>query len=191
MGQWITSLDFSLLYLIQDNLHAQWLDSICVVLSWAFEWGIPWFLLGALLFCFKKTRTAGVVLVAAVVLVFFFNELAVKNAVRRERPCDLDTGVALLIKKPASFSFPSGHTASCFAAAGSLMFTYKRLGIPLLGFAAIMGFSRMYLFVHFPSDVIAGAALGILMAWVTVLIFRELKYDEKLNSLEFKKIKRS
>ncbi len=143
-------------------------------------------MLGVLLFCFKKTRAAGVILVAAVVLTFFFNELAIKNAVNRERPCTIDPSIPLAIEKPTSFSFPSGHTASAFAAVGALLFTHKKIGIPLILFAVMMGLSRIYLFVHFPTDVIAGAALGILMAWVTVLIFRELKYDEKLDNLDLK-----
>lgn len=186
MGQWITNLDFSLLYAIQQGLRSPWLDSLCAGLSVAFEWGIPWILLSGLLFCFKKTRTAAAVLLAALALTFFFNELAIKNAVQRLRPCAIDPTVILAVKKPLSYSFTSGHTATAFAAVGSLLFTYKKLGIPLLAFAAIMGFSRMYLFVHFPTDVLAGAVLGLLMAWVTVLIFRELKYDKKLESLNIK-----
>lgn len=186
MLETITNFDFSVLYWIQENLRTEWLDWICAFLSWAFQLGIPWLILGAVLFCFKKTRAAGAILVAAVVLTFFFNELAVKNAVNRERPCTIDQSVQLAIERPTSYSFPSGHTASCFAAVGTLLFTFKKLGIPLMLFAVLMGLSRMYLFVHFPTDVIAGAALGLLMAWVTVLIFRELKYDQKLNNLNLK-----
>lgn len=184
--EWITNLDFSVLYWIQENLRCDVLDSVCAFLSWAFQLGIPWFILGGILFCFKKTRAAGVMVVAAVVLAFFFNELALKNAIDRERPCTIDPSIQLAVERPGSFSFPSGHTASCFAVAGVLMFTHKKIGIPLLLFAVIMGLSRMYLFVHFPTDVIAGAAFGILMAWVTVLIFRECKYDQKLNSLDLR-----
>ena len=186
MIDWIVNLDFSILYWIQENLRAEWLDSVCAFLSWAFELGIPWFILGGVLFCFKKTRAAGVIMVTAVVLTFFFNEIALKNALNRERPCTIDPSIKLAIEKPTSYSFPSGHTASCFAAVGTLLFTYKKLGIPLLLFAVLMGLSRMYLFVHFPTDVIAGALVGILMAWVTVRIFRELKYDQKLSNLDLK-----
>lgn len=186
MIETITNLDFSLLYLIQENLRSEWLDALCAFLSRAFQLGIPWLILGVVLFCFKKTRTAGVILVAAVALTFFFNEIAIKNAVGRERPCTIDPSIQLAIERPTSYSFPSGHTASCFAAVGTLLFTFKKLGVPMLLFAAFMGFSRMYLFVHFPTDVLAGAAMGLLMAWVTVLIFRELKFDKKLNNLDLK-----
>lgn len=186
MVEWITNIDFTVLYWIQENLRTEWLDSLCAFLSWAFQLGLPWIFLGVVLFCFKITRAAGVMLIAAVVVTFFFNELAVKNAVNRERPCTIDPSIPLAIERPTSYSFPSGHTASCFAAVGVLMFTHKKIGIPLILFAVIMGLSRMYLFVHFPTDVIAGAAMGLLMAWVTVLIFRELKYDEKLSNLDLK-----
>lgn len=186
MTEWITNIDFNILYWIQDNLRADWFDSVCAFLSWAFQLGIPWLLLGGILFCFKKTRAAGAMLSAAVVLTFFFNELAIKNAVDRVRPCNIDMSIPLAIKRPDSFSFPSGHTSSAFAAVGVLVLRHKKAGIPLLLFAALMGFSRMYLFVHFPTDVIAGAAFGMIMAWVTVHLFKECKYDEKLSNLDIK-----
>ncbi len=186
MVEWITNLDFSVLYWIQENMRTDWLDSACAFLSWAFQLGIPWLVLGVVMFFFKKTRVAGVMLIAAVVLTFFFNELAIKNAVNRERPCTIDQSIMLAIERPTSYSFPSGHTSSVFAAVGVLIFRHKAAGLPMLLFAIFMGFSRMYLFVHFPTDVIAGAVLGLLMAWVTVLIFKELKYDEKLSNLDIK-----
>ena len=187
MIETITNFDFTILYWIQENLRTEWMDSICAFLSWAFHIGVPWIVLGAVLFCFKKTRAAGVILVVAVALTFFFNEIAIKNIIGRDRPCTIDQTIQLAVKRPTSFSCPSGHSASCFAAAGSLLFTFKKLGIPLVIFAAFMGFTRLYLFVHFPTDVLLGAILGLLMAWVTVLLFRELKYDQKLNNLDLKK----
>ena len=186
MIEWITNFDFSVLYWIQENLRSDWLDSVCAFFSWAFQLGIPWLVLGAVMFFFKKTRVAGVMLITAVVLTFFFNEIAIKNAINRERPCTIDQSIQLAIERPASFSFPSGHTSNVFSAVGVLLFKHKKAGVPMLLFAVFMGFSRMYLFVHFPTDVIAGAVLGLLMAWVTVLIFKELKYDEKLNNLDIK-----
>ena len=186
MAEWITNIDFSILYWIQDNLRAEWLDAVCAFFSWAFQLGIPWFLLGGIMFCFKKTRAAGVILSAAVVLTFFFNEVAIKNLVDRVRPCNIDMSVPLAVKRPDSFSFPSGHTASTFAAIGVLVFKHKKAGIPLLLFAVLIGFSRLYLFVHFPTDVLAGAAFGMLMAWVTVLLFKESKFDDKLSNLDIK-----
>lgn len=187
MVEWITNLDFSLLYWIQENLRADWLDAVCAFLSWAFGFGIPWIVLGAVMFFFKKTRAAGVMLITAVALTFFFNEVAIKNAVCRERPCVIDQTIELAVKRPTSYSFPSGHSSSVFAAVGVLLFKHKKAGIPMLLFAIFMGFSRMYLFVHFPTDVLAGAVLGILMAWVTVLVFKELKFDRKLTDLDLKK----
>ena len=187
MLETITNFDFSVLYWIQDNLRTEWLDSFCAFLSWAFQLGIPWLLLGGIMFCFKKTRAAGVMLAAAVLLTFFFNELALKNVVDRVRPCNIDTSIPLAIERPESFSFPSGHTASAFAAVGVLVFRHQKAGIPLLLFATLMGLSRMYLFVHFPTDVLAGAAFGMLMAWATVLLFKESKYDEKLTNFDIRK----
>lgn len=186
MLETITNFDFSILYWIQENMRTEWLDSFCAFLSRAFQLGVPWFLLGGIMFCFKKTRAAGVMLAAAVVLTFFFNEVAIKNLADRVRPCNIDLSIPLAVKRPESYSFPSGHTATAFAAVGVLVFKHKKAGIPLVLFAVLMGFSRLYLFVHFPTDVLAGAEFGFLMAWVTVLLFKECKYDEKLSNLDIK-----
>ena len=175
MTEWITNIDFSILYWIQENLRTDWLDLVCAFLSRAFQLGIPWFVLGAVMFCFKKTRAAGVVLVAAVVLTFFFNEIALKNIVDRVRPCNVDKSIPLAIKRPESFSFPSGHTATTFAAVGVLLFKHKKAGIPLILFAVLMGFSRLYLFVHFPTYIMG----GIILAWLIVFGMKRLWHIKK------------
>ena len=132
MVEWITNLDFSLLYWIQENLRADWLDAVCAFLSWAFGFGIPWIVLGVVMFFFKKTRAAGVMLITAVALTFFFNEVAIKNAVCRERPCVIDQTIELAVKRPTSYSFPSGHSSSVFAAVG-VSFCWSWLGRVLTG----------------------------------------------------------
>lgn len=86
--------------------------------------------------------------------------LILKNLVARSRPFSLNTTVNLLISAPTDYSFPSGHTMASFVAAMILYHTDKRLGIPALMLAFLIAFSRLYLYVHFPSDVIAGALIG-------------------------------
>lgn len=89
-----------------------------------------------------------------------------KPFVARIRPCDVNTAVQLLIERPIDYSFPSGHTASSFAAASALYFSRKKLWIPAAVLAGMIGFSRLYLYVHYPTDVLAGALIGIMMGWI-------------------------
>jgi undecaprenyl-diphosphatase len=88
----------------------------------------------------------------------------------RIRPCDINTAISLLISRPLDYSFPSGHTMSSFAAAMVLFLTNKKIGIPALILAAFISLSRLYLYVHFPTDVLAGAVLGILFAHLSIKI---------------------
>lgn len=83
----------------------------------------------------------------------------------RVRPCDLNPAVQLLIARPSDFSFPSGHTAAAFTSVFSLYRENNRLWKPVLVLAAVIAFSRMYLYVHFPTDVLGGVAVG----WVCAL----------------------
>lgn len=97
----------------------------------------------------------------ALVLSLLFNNMLLKHLIARSRPYDCIRGLIPLITPPTDYSFPSGHTAASFAV-GVLLFRKlpKRYGIPALVLAALIGFSRLYLGVHYPSDVLAGALLG-------------------------------
>ena len=77
------------------------------------------------------------------------------------RPCDVNTAVTILVNRPHGHSFPSGHTASAFAAAFALWLQNRKLGVPALVLAAFIAFTRLYLYVHFPTDILGGVALGL------------------------------
>jgi undecaprenyl-diphosphatase len=87
-----------------------------------------------------------------------------KLLIERERPGSLEGGPDSLVDLPATFSFPSGHATVSFACATVLAFAIPRLAVPLYALAALIAFSRVYVGVHYPIDVIAGAALGVLIA---------------------------
>ena len=87
--------------------------------------------------------------------------VALKNWVARPRPCWLDPNVPLLIDLPKDYSFPSGHTLASVIAAAALTRANRKFGWIAMPLAALIAFSRLYLFVHFPSDVLASVALGL------------------------------
>ena len=188
MLDFINNLDFSVLYFIQEHLRCSFLDGFCALLSVAFEGGIGWFVIIALLLCFRKTRAAGAVMLVSVVLAFLTGELFMKNIICRVRPCNQDLSVVLAVKRPTSYSFPSGHTGSSFAAAVSLWLCHKKLGAAALTLATIIGLSRLCLFVHFPTDVLAGALLGTLCGVLCVWLMRKYKLDDKINRLGCKNV---
>ena len=110
--------------------------------------GVVWVVAAIVLLCTKKYRRYGVMLLVGLAAALLLGNLALKNLFARPRPCWLDESVPLLIARPSDYSFPSGHTmAGAIGAA-----------IPL---AVLIAFSRLYLYVHFPSDVLGGAVLGV------------------------------
>jgi undecaprenyl-diphosphatase len=138
--------------------------------------GLIWLLIIAGLLVFKKTRMTGLVALLSLGICFIINNELIKNLVARPRPFDLITQLKVLIARPTDFSFPSGHTASSFASAGAFYYYGdKRWGILALIFAGVIGFSRLYLGVHYPSDVICGAIIGLIISFLVskVMLYRQ------------------
>ena len=105
-----------------------------------------------------------------------------KNLVGRIRPFDVNTSIQLLVARPHDYSFPSGHTAASFAAAVILFLQLpKKYGIPALILAVLISFSRLYLGVHYPTDVLAGAVSGTLIALAVHWIFEKKKEKHSEN----------
>ena len=141
--------------------------------------GVIWILLALFFLIFPKTRRAGLAGIAALLLSLLVNNILLKNMIARIRPFELIEGLTFLGKKPIDFSFPSGHTAASFAAATAFYsFLPKKAGIPLLVLAGLIAFSRLYLGVHFPTDVVAGALDGILLGLLSVKI---VTYKDRKN----------
>ncbi len=129
------------------------------------EGGAVWILLAVLFLCYRKTRKIGVVLSVALILCLFTGNILLKNIVARPRPC-WRVDVPMLIAIPRDYSFPSGHTMSSVAAAVSLFLWDRKWGIVALVVAILISVSRMYFYVHYPTDVLAGAAIGVLLAFL-------------------------
>lgn len=160
------SIDLGILEFIQTYLRCDLLDSVMPFITKLGDGGILWICSALLLIGFPKTRKAGTVMMVSLALEVLCCNVLLKPLVARPRPCDINPTVQLLIPRSEGFSFPSGHTGASFAAASALFFDENKLGVPALAVAALIGFSRLYLYVHYPTDVFAGALLGILLGWL-------------------------
>ena len=139
------------------------LDALAVFLNYAGEHGEIWIAFTLLLLLFRRTRKAGCAMATALVLYLVAGDCILKPLFARPRPCDVDTAITILVKRPHGHSFPSGHTASGVAAAYALWLQNRKLGAPALVLAAFIAFTRLYLYVHFPTDILGGAVLGIVL----------------------------
>lgn len=156
----VTTFDMNILHWIHENLSCGFLDIIMPAVTALGEYGLLWIAAAAVMLFFRKYRVTSAAIAGALLGCLVVGNIALKHIVARSRPCWLETDVPMLIAIPRDFSFPSGHTTTSFAAAVVIFHYNKRLGIPALIIAALIAFSRLYLFVHFPTDVLAGAAIG-------------------------------
>lgn len=159
-------MDLRILQWVHGTFHSQtWLNYLMTGITWLGEMGAAAIVLAVVLLIFKKTRWAGVAVAIAFIVDVLIVNVILKNAVRRPRPWEswgelVDFYSSVGVRKPTDTSFPSGHAAACFAAAVALTFRYKWKAIPALFVAVLVAISRIYLCVHFPSDVLGGVLIG-------------------------------
>ena len=152
-------MEFSFLYAIP---RTEVLDSFFLGLTRvAGSYGQLWLIIAALLLIFKGTRRAGISVVIAYLAVYLLGQIVLKQLISRPRPCQIDQAFAMLVARPSSSSFPSTHSAWAFGAATAIFLRHRWAGIAAFVVAALIAFSRMYMFLHFPTDVLFGAAMGI------------------------------
>lgn len=171
----ITSWDLSVLNFISENLRCPFLDTFFSLVTKFGDGGIFWIAVTIFLLIIPKQRKTGLMMAVAMILGFIIGNGILKNAVARIRPYDL-VETEIILKRLSDFSFPSGHTLVCFEAATVLTLRKSRLCIPAVIIAVFVAFSRLYLFVHYPTDVIVGAVLGILFGFCGVFLGGKL-YD--------------
>ena len=159
------AFEFAILDWMQANLRNPLLDLLMPDITALGNGGLIWLLLAAVLICIPRYRKAGAAVLAGLALEVVCCNLVLKPLVARIRPCDVNAAVQLLIARPDDFSFPSGHTGASFAAAAALHASGNRLWIPSLILAALIAWSRLYLYVHYPSDVLTGAVIGMMAGW--------------------------
>jgi len=165
-----TNFELGILDWIQSHMQCAFFDWFFPLITKLGDAGIFWIALAVVLMIFPRTRKTGAMMGLALVFGLIICNLTLKPLVARIRPYDVNTAVSLLVERMHDFSFPSGHTVASFEGAGVLMIRDKRFGIPALILAILIAFSRLYLYVHFPSDVLVGIILGLLFAFLAVCI---------------------
>ena len=171
---WLTRLDFSVLYWIQKTMRCTVLDYFMPKITFLGDAGLIWLLLTVVLLFLPKHRRTGILLLTGLAFGALVGNLALKPLFFRARPCWLDPTVRLLISVPRDYSFPSGHTIASFEFATVLFLRERKAGIIALVAAVLISFSRMYLYLHFPSDVFTSVVLGILFGILGVVIVNAL-----------------
>ena len=159
------TIEFVILDWIQENLRCGFLDVFMPAVSKLSNNGEIWILTALLLLLFKRYRQGWSVGMALILDLISCN-LILKPLISRLRPCMVNTAVELLIKAPSSGSFPSGHTAGSFAAVFGLYFSGSPLWKPAAVLASVIAVSRMYLYVHWPTDILGGILLGFAVGWL-------------------------
>lgn len=178
----IYKIDFAILHFIRDNLSFDFLDFIMPLISFLGNKGWIWIAAAIIMLAVKRYRKNGAVLVIGLLACVIITNLILKNVIARDRPCWINETVQLLIAVPMDFSFPSGHSCASFAAAEIMRRCNKYWGIAAYSLAVLIAFSRLYLYVHFPSDVLAGAVLGFLIGMTVSLVCRNrLEFIDKIG----------
>lgn len=175
----VQTFDFSVLNFINGNFKCRFFDVIMPIITLLGNKGLLFILIALILLFIKKTRSTGVALSLSLIIGLIVCNLIIKPSVHRIRPF-VGTEISLLINAPTDYSFPSGHTTAAFEAATVMLFYNKKVGVAFLALAALIAFSRLYLYVHFPTDVLAGMIIGVFSGIAAV---KTVRFAEKRNLL--------
>ncbi len=182
MPEAIQNFDFAVLNAIQDIFVCDFMNIFMLIVTFL-GGAVIWLAVAAVLLFIKSQRFNSIYIAAAVLFSLLLIECVIKLMFMRERPY-LIADFPIICDPPMGTSFPSGHTSISFAAAVTFFKVKKWLGFVGLGFATLVGFTRLYLYVHFPTDVIAGAIIGSLVGLMIIFIvdgFRKLYYRKKMT----------
>ena len=178
----IQSLDANMLFWIQNNIHNIFLDKLMSFVTTLGDIGAIWILISIALLFSRKYRTIGILTLSVLLLNTILGEGILKNLIHRPRPFNTLEGLDIIVKKPSSYSFPSGHTSSAIAAALMLGHYFKKYRWYIYIFAGLIAFSRIYLLVHYPSDVLGGIVLGAI-SYIIVKFIYEQYINKKKNNI--------
>lgn len=179
-------LDWTILDLTQKFCRCDFLDFIMPKITMLGNSGLIWIFAAVLLICVKKYRRFGFILLIGLAVGFIIGNGCLKPLIARERPCFLNPNINLLISAPTDYSFPSGHTLSSVIATVTLIKTDKRFGFAAALLCSMIAFSRLYLYVHFPSDILGGIFIGVAIGKIVIAVFEKSRRfsERKIKSGE-------
>ena len=169
----IDKFDNYILFIIEKYVHNRYLDIMMPIVTFMGNLGIIWVVIAITLIVDKPYRVIGNSIILTLIISTIIGEGIVKHIVRRVRPCNRQDNISLLSLKPISYSFPSGHTLSSFAAAEMLSMYFTQYRLVFMSMAFLIAVSRLYLHVHYPTDVIAGFIIGVLCSKIIFIILQE------------------
>ena len=180
----LNQFEIGILDFIRDTFSCKFLDYFFVGITRLSDKGIFWIILAIVLLCFKKTRKTGICLGAVLLIGEILGNQILKKIFERPRPYTVNPSVELVIEKLSSFSFPSGHSRCAVECAIAIYANNKKWGIAAIVLAVLTCLSRIYLYVHYPTDVLAGAALGIIDGLLAIFIIKKVgEYFAKRKSI--------
>lgn len=174
--------ELPILDFINRHIGNAFFDAVMPIITLFGEGGVFWIAAAVVMIMFKKTRKTGLMLGAALLLGFIVGNMIMKPCIARPRPYTY-RDISLLISEQRDYSFPSGHTLACFEAATVLMIRNKKFGIGALIIAILVAFSRMYLFVHYPTDILGGIVLGVLFGILGCLLINYIVRKFNLHNI--------
>lgn len=189
------NLDYLILDFFSSTLKNDFFDFLMPIITHLGSGGILWIVLTIIMLLFKQTRKIGFCMALSLVFSLILCNLTIKPIVARQRPFEINKDAVLIIKKPTDFSFPSGHSSASFAAATAFLMgnivkigdkkhiANKKYVVIVFVIAFLIAISRLYLYVHFPSDVFFGIILGIICGYTASKIINKI-YNKKTKSEE-------
>ena len=178
--EFIQQLDLSILLFIQEHLRFAWMNDFWEFITHFGDGGIFWIVLTLALMIPKRTRKAGIVAACSLLLGFLITNVTLKPLVDRVRPYNYSDVIIPLGRIPVESSFPSGHTCASFA--GALIYVRmlpKKCGISLLVLAVLISLSRLYLCVHFPTDVLGGFLVALFSSMLVYGCYQQMEQRKK------------
>ena len=165
---------------INENLHGSgFFNHLVKFITALGDTAIVWIAIAIVLFCFKRTRTCGLIMLISLAIGYLINDFILKNLFARARPFEVNQEIADFIKGigmdlPSGYSFPSGHSYASFNCAVILLLFNKKMGFFTIPLATMIALSRVFLCVHYPTDVLVGCFLGILTAICVFVVFKRI-----------------
>lgn len=176
----INNFDNIILNAIQQSLRCEFLDLFTLALSYVTTSGVIWVVAGVAMLFSHKHRALGIIMLFSLSVVFLMGDVLLKHLINRPRPFIVNPDVTLLINSPSGSSFPSTHSALAAASAIVFLARNKVLGFIVTAIALCIAFSRLYLYVHYPTDVFAGLILGTFCASMVLSIAKQIGLERKI-----------